>query len=129
MWKVFLFAATVLVATTLPAQQDVGSALTAAPKPGHPLDPRDVAALTGRADQRAENAPGGYAAWPVAYDGAWGFSDTLDSRTTLFAPVTTRVQPPFSRLLLPRFGRRSLLRFSTHRVRLPLGVARCAFFR
>ncbi len=77
-----------------------------APKLGHPLDPADVAILTGKAKASAESHSRLYA-MPYLYF-SYPMNASLFSQP-LFAPVTTATQPPFVPLLFGRVGERPFI--------------------
>ena len=85
---------------TLAAQQ-VQPALA----PGHPLDPADVAVLTGNHSA----APTPYA-YPAPYI-SFPFEAPLFGQP-MFAPVSTATSPLFAPLAFGRFGRRPFALFS-----------------
>jgi len=74
-----------------------------APRLGHPLDPADVAILTGKAKASAGTRHGLYA-MPYLYFN-YPINQPLFSQP-LFAPVSTATQPPFAPLLFGRIGER-----------------------
>ena len=104
-WLVLLLLA---VPTTLAAQQPAP-----APKPGHPLDPADVATLSAKPQTAS---PYGAYATPYVYPayGNW-YGDSY------FAPVSTETSPPFAPLVFGRIGDRPVFLFtSTNRDVPPL---------
>jgi hypothetical protein len=91
---------------------------TAAPKPGHRLDPRDVDILTGKADARRQTPYPWATPYPLV-DGALAYDSGL-ARTVrpnaapgfplvngflpFFSPRTFRIAPPFRPFVGPRFA-------------------------
>jgi hypothetical protein len=84
-----------------------------APAPGHPLDPADVAILTGKANGAARPAGYAYSAYP-AYAPGW---QPNWFGTPLFTPVTNATRPPFGPIFFQRrnsvfvFGGSNPIRF------------------
>ena len=109
-----------LQAQAPPAQ--IGSSsfgsVTPAPKPGHPLDQRDVDILTGKADVQRQTPYSWGAPYPLldgalAYDS--GLARTFGSNFApgfplvpgflpFFSPRTCRIAPPFRPFVTPRFA-------------------------
>ena len=99
MKKIFV----VIFLLTLP-RLAVAQQASPAPQLGHPLDPADVAILTGKA--RGAAAPSGAAVPPVYYGYPVGvplFSQSV------FAPVSTATHPPFAPVLFGRIRDKSFV--------------------
>jgi hypothetical protein len=109
---------------TAPTGPSSLGSVTAAPKPGHPLDQRDVDILTGKADAQRHTPY----SWGMPYladptrplvDGALAYDSGL-ARTLrpniapgfplvpgflpFFSPQTFRITPPFRPFVAPRFA-------------------------
>lgn len=103
MRKAFLVVLALAVPGLLLAQEAPPAQPAPAPKLGHPLDPADVAILTGKTRAAAPAAyslyvmPYGYYTYPV---NAPLFGQPL------FAPVSTATQPPFVPLAFGRVSGR-----------------------
>ncbi|GEM_PF-3179493 len=83
---------------------------TPAPQLGHPLDPADVAVLTGKA-KGATASTHPLALSPYGYAGYGYPVNVAQTNPSLFAQVTTASRPPFVPLLFGRAGRRSFFLF------------------
>ena len=101
-WLVLLL---LMVPATLAAQQP-----PAAPKPGHPLDPADVATLSAKPHATPYST---YASpyWGNPY-GTW-YGDSA------FAPVSTETSPPITPLVFGRIGDRPVVLFTTRNAGVP----------
>src|SRR5574337_1489133 len=92
-----------------PQQAQAQPTATAAPKPGHPLDPADVDVLTGKT-KAPRNAGHVVEVSPYGYAGYAGYPvNVAQYSPSQFARVTTATQPPFVPLLFGRAGNRSFL--------------------
>lgn len=102
----------ILLLSALPATLSAQQAATA-PKPGHPLDPADVATLSGKSSTAA--LPYQVYGTPYVY---YSGSESLFGQQA-FAPVSTTVGPGVSPLAFGLIGRRPVAIFRAPGTGLP----------
>ena len=108
MRKAWLTLLILALPATLAAQQ-----ASPAPKPGHPLDPADVATLSAKPQTTPYSTSASpYWGYPYGTYGTW-YGDSA------FAPVSTETSPPITPLVFGRVGDRPVVLFTTRNAGVP----------